>query len=720
MQLRKESEEIFPKNVGERKSRMKYIVAALVFALIAAGFWYQFFGRKPRVVMTVPLKETERTNGCWAAGEGQILLVTGKEVKLCDIGTRSEKWSVQIPPEPVVDVQRRDALNARFSKLQQWAEELAVKRSVLTTQEATLQFNNEVVKYQTELSAARAAATQPAAPKQAPAPAVPAVRPAAAVEPAHVFGGDRSKVDKLNSAVVADVKLIEERIKRRATKIADFSASIESKRTAAKTDFQKNAVKDDEKRLVTITAEQKADEDTFAKLQPGAKPKTAEETQPDVPPPAVQLLASIMRMPPQAMLIGDIVWVADGAHVVALESSTGQVKQDVPLAGLAQKMFRGESCAFILAEAGAEACQITRLASGAAPQSLYAITGRKERAFLTSPGGDREANVQTFRAEFGGQLVRADIRLLERRLKARDTVNPVTEKKLTQTISQSAGNSNEELVAISKLMANDAQRLMGGEGREMLDDSTYEVTLRNPFDPAAPAWKGQLRGRVQIVSKPHLNFLTAGTQLFAFTPDNKKIWEATLGAPLAIRECDAEHPCEPWLEAGSTLYFADGAFLTSFDIASGRVQWRLPSIGIRKLQLDADGNLYVACDNLPADSLYYALDADSSLASPSVMKVSAPDGRILWQADKYQDVWVSGKDVYAFRELHNAADFQNAVFDRSKVVEARTKIYKLKRSDGKMMWKWFQPRRPRAVVADKKYVTLLFGDELQVIHSISL
>jgi hypothetical protein len=227
---------------------------------------------------------------------------------------------------------------------------------------------------------------------------------------------------------------------------------------------------------------------------------------------------------------------------------------------------------------------------------------------------------------------------------------------------------------------------------------------------------------VQLISTPHLNFLTAGTQLLAFTPDNKKIWEATLGAPLPIRASDGDlkHDALPWIEAGAKLYFADGAFLTSFDIASGQVQWRLPSVGIRKLQLDADGNLYVASDNLPTESLFYARDADSSVANPSVMKISATDRKILWTGDKFQDVWVSGKDVYAYRELRNAADMENAVFDPSKVPEARTKIYKLALSSGKVSWEWFQSRRPRAVAADHKYVALLFGDELQIIHSISL
>ena len=716
MQLRNEPGTLSTKAESPKSGKKKYIIVTLVFVLMATGFWYLFFGRKPRAVMSIPVKEAGRGNGCWPAGDGQIVLISDDEVKLCDLGSRTEKWSVKLPPQPAVDMQNSEALNIRFAKLQQWADELAVKRNALSTAEATLQFNQEVAKYQAELIATRTSAAKPAPPKQAPA--VSSAPPISSSETAHVFGADRSKVDKLNSTTRADVKMFEARMKKRAPKIAELASSIETKRAAAKTDFQKNAVKDDEKRLAAITAEHKADEDALAKLQPASKTEPQEEVQS----PAIHSFISIAPIAPQAVPLGDIVWVVDGTHAVALERSSGEVKQDVPLAGYAQKVIRGDAGIFIVAQSGWETSQITRLTAGSAAQSFYVMTGFNEHAFHTNPNGDREANVQALRVVFGGQLVRADIQLIERRLKTRDTVNPGTEKKLTQTIAESAGNSNEEVIAISKLMANDAQRLMGGEGREMVDDSSYEVTLRNPFEPAAPAWKGQLRGRVQLISTPHLNFLTAGTQLFAFTPDNKKIWEATLGAPIPLHDNNGEsnHAAEPWVEAGAKLYFADGAFLTSFDIASGQVQWRLPGVGFRKLQLDDEGNLYVACDNLPADSLYFTLDADSSMASPSVMKVAAADGKILWQGDKYQDVWVSGKDVYAYRQLQNAADFQNAVFDRSKVPEGRTKIYKLTRSNGNVSWEWFQSRLPRTVISDHKYVALLFGDELQIIHSISL
>ena len=201
---------------------------------------------------------------------------------------------------------------------------------------------------------------------------------------------------------------------------------------------------------------------------------------------------------------------------------------------------------------------------------------------------------------------------------------------------------------------------------------------------------------------------------------NKKLWEATLGAPVPIHQSDAGSDAlpPPWLESGDKLFFADGAFLTALQSKTGQVLWRVPSVGIRKLQIDGDGNLYVLSDNLHVETLTYVLDSSLRDTLPITMKIKVADGKIAWQREKYQDLWVSENDVYVLRETKNAADVETQVFDRSKAIEGRVKIYKLSRGNGNPMWEWFQTRIPRGVVADGKSVALLFGNELQVIRSI--
>jgi len=176
---------------------------------------------------------------------------------------------------------------------------------------------------------------------------------------------------------------------------------------------------------------------------------------------------------------------------------------------------------------------------------------------------------------------------------------------------------------------------------------------------------------------------------------------------------------EPMLETGGKLYFADGAFLSAFQISTGQALWRVPNVGIRKIEIDGDGNVYVATANLSVDTLSYAITEHTDPATASVMKIDAATGKVLWNAQKYQDVWASGKDVYAFREIINPNDAMERVFDSRNVPEARTKIYKLSRGSGEPIWEWYQPRRPRHVIASHKDVALIFPTELQVIHSMA-
>jgi hypothetical protein len=105
---------------------------------------------------------------------------------------------------------------------------------------------------------------------------------------------------------------------------------------------------------------------------------------------------------------------------------------------------------------------------------------------------------------------------------------------------------------------------------------------------------------------------------------------------------------------------------------------------------------------------------------PLTIKVDAKLGKILWKLEKYQDCFVSGRDLYASRETRNGDDAVNAVFDRSKVPQTRFKLYKLSTRSGEPQWEWFQTRRPLRIESEGKKVSLLFQDELQVIKSIAL
>ncbi len=581
-------------------------------------------------------------------------------------------------------------------------------------------------------------------------PAAPALKPTNVPD----FSGRTAVTPKFNAVVSPEAKILQGRIDKRKTALTAMDATILRKARLAKTPLALGEVQELQAKRATLAAEQQADEAEVARLRGVAAP-APKSTAPAAPIAAVPALVppgkapapvaaipaapapgaidaseddddfGYMRQgPPQLAVLGDRVWLVEGPRALSFSLADGKLTAEARLAGPMARVFAHESFIYVVADAGMRARQITRIDTAGATQSMYLAAPPREMAFTFSQETGYRVNVQAHRVEFtgaGGSLARADIRLVARKTKMRDLIKPGTEKQLTETIEKSAAHSAEEMMAMVKLLETDSL-VASGQSKEEVDESTYEVTITRPFDTSLPAWKGTLQGRVQILSTPTLDLVTAGTKLFAIDRTNKKLWETTLGAAMPQRNDDSAWEMEPapMLEEGGRIVFADGAFLTSIQATTGQVLWRLPNVGIRKVLSDADSNLYIQTDNLSADTLKYVTTADITPPTASTIKVDSESGKILWTAEKFEDVWVSGKDVYALRHFANGVDAETQVFDPKNVPEGRIKIYKLSRSSGKPTWDWFQTRLPRNVIAHGKYVAILFGNELQVIHSIAL
>jgi hypothetical protein len=706
-----------------KKKPWGWIILVVLLLLGGTAFWYYFFGQKPKVVLTVALPAGDEfgERGMWPLGGSEVLVRGGSELKLIQLTDRSVKWSAKVPAASPVDPTWRTHMNARLLRLQQWSEELTRKRAQLSGAAETKKFNEEAAKYQAELAAVRAAAANPPKSKSEsdniPAP------PALAVSKAAPAKAASPVTENLKGAVHPEVQLLEQRIKRRSTQISTLAATVDSKKRAAKTEIQLSAAADDEKRLLAMKAEQQADETKLGELKGavGAGKVAAvakdEDEEDETDESAMALDESYEEVAdPFVGVSGKHVWLIDGERALAFDRASGALRQDVALAGPSLGVWSTAEGIFVVAAAGADARQVMRIQGNNAPVSLYVPAGKVESPVSAIEEGGIQPNVQALRTEFTGGLLQANIRLSEKKLVARDSIKPGSDDALTKTINDSAAHSTDEIMAIAKLMENDAKRL-SGETKFWVDESSYELTLRRPFDPAVPEWKGQVKGTVQLFSTANYDLVAAGTKLLAFNRQNQKLWEATLGAPVPLKRDD--NAAEICVENGDTLFFADGAFLTGFDAKTGKVLWRVPSIGIRKVILDRDGAVYAHSANLPAESLTYgASDFDEII--PVTMKIEPHTGEILWKAEKYEDIWISGGDLYAMREGQNPSDAEERVFDPSKVPEARMRVYKLKLGSGKPVWDWYQPRRPVAVYPSRKTVALLYRNELLVIHSIAI
>ncbi|MES2568629.1 MAG: PQQ-binding-like beta-propeller repeat protein, partial [Verrucomicrobiota bacterium] len=415
------------------------------------------------------------------------------------------------------------------------------------------------------------------------------------------------------------------------------------------------------------------------------------------------------------------IWVVDGRRIVALERATGRFVKETAILGEQEKILRGEGAFFVVSNIASGRQQITtvRLKDGNV-STLDLAASRREAATIWQEDQVPTPNIQAACTDFlpsGEGLLRADIRLVEKKVVERAAMRANDDKALDELEKSTNGASSSDAVKLAQVLANDAQRDLTG-GKERIDESTYEVTLRRVAGAPVAEWKGRVQGRPELFASASLTLLSAGNQLLAFDLSNKKLWDTKLVQPVRSRE--HSEPA-PYLEHADRLYFADQAFLTAFERATGRVLWRLPSVGITALQIDEAGKLYVSSANATADSLLYSQESRLSDVTPPVtIKLDPRNGKILWKAEKYEECYVSGGSIYASRSVRNMQDVTNAVFDPKKAVDTRYTLYKLDAGNGKAQWGWFQNRRPLHVLSRGRTVILLFEKELQVIKSIAL
>ncbi len=634
-------------------SRLLKIGFALVALLLAAGIWYYTLGRKPKLALSVAISDKVDSPSLHAVGAGEVLLVAGGKAALYATAGGAAKWSIALgTPAPV--------------------------------------------------------AAPKIAPKVAPTPVVE--------EPVA-----QRKLPEFSTGEKAD-QLLARRSERRFAKLREWSARLNAKKAKLKTPLQIEAFNEEAKKYHVELAEVRA-EAAQAQKQTATVPQRAGSSEGDEPAFARDF-ARFDSFDEKTAVIADggTLLLLHGTRARLLDRASGGVKKEVPLPGNFTRVLYGPSCAYAISATPDDARQVTRIATtDGAAQTVKIVGPRSEGRFHTKEAGvPAEPVTQPLRTELsssGGALLRCDVRLVEKKITESTLAGAGgPSSALEEADQKTATGWGSDAAVYAKALAADSEREDSG-GKVRTDESTYEVVLARPLDPAIPEARTTIRGHADIFSTRSLDLIAAGRTLTAFDHSNKKLWETTLAAPVADPgsagdDEDAATAAQPCVEDGGRLYFFDSAFLTAFALATGQPVWRVPSAGIRKLQHDGRGALYVSTgggDNVAPGG-----------TEPLTLKIDAKTGKILWKIAKYQDCFVSGGQVYATRETRNSEDMVNAVFDRSKAIQCRWKIYKLTAGKGEPQWEWFQTRRPLSVDADGRKVTLLFGDELQVIQSIAL
>lgn len=691
-----------PRNVGQ----IKLLVAVVLIGALGGVGWWWFFGSKPRVVLTVSLIATEHGGDveCWPTNRGEVAVLGGGRMTLVDLKSRKELWSVPVPVAVQMDRDWQESVALRFLKLQKWAEELSARRVKLQGDEAIKTFNIEAAKYASDLAVARADSVRRTA-----SLLPPAVRAVVEKKGERVFGGDRSSVDKLNSIVGEDAEIRPARIAKRGEQIAKARVSLNESRRGADTRLKHQQLRDDEARLHALEQEQKSDEAVLApKIEVAPKPEEKKMGKD---------YAYVSGGHPQFAAMGDTFWLAEGSRVMGFTRSGGELKTNMNLPGPVTRMVRGSDAVFFVAYAGRAVRYVVQVSASGGTRVIY-LPVAEEKALVQIEGNVRMPDISAMRNEFigGGSLGVAEVRLVKNEIEERQAIKPGAEEAAVQSTSGAGVN---EAQAILQVAEHDAMRMNGGV--ERIDASTYEVSVRRPFVAGSPVWKGEFKGRVQCFSTPRLSLVTAGTKLVALDSHNAKVWESTLAAPAMLGDgfqWDGAQS-KPCFEHGERLYFFDRAVLTAFQMSTGKVIWRFPSVGIRKVEIGGDGVLYVHSANLATESLSYLSELKAS-NDPVLMKVNAANGKIGWAADNIENMWASGKDLYSMRVERHGSDVETAVFPPGSQSAVRVNIHKLNPSTGKPRWEWFQAKMPLKIIADGKKVAILYADGLQVIHSTAL
>jgi hypothetical protein len=303
------------------------------------------------------------------------------------------------------------------------------------------------------------------------------------------------------------------------------------------------------------------------------------------------------------------------------------------------------------------------------------------------------------------------VKLLEARMVARSAMkagsgNSALEGDVT------AGKSME----LANEMANDMQRSNGGDVVQE-DHSRYQVTLRDLGTEAV--WTGEVVGPPRLYPLTAVTVLAAEKLIIVFSKANKKLWQSSLNynLPAAVNALDEEsagYGQGPCVEHKDALYVFDEGVLSAFDLGTGNVRWRLPSVGIAGLFFDDRDRIYVNSTTASHESIKYSRQIDLSQKVGSVIfKLDSTNGKILWsEGSKGLVNYVSGKSILTAQSyMPEEREGPETGFEKGPWLRIR----RLSANNGREVWEHYQERAPLDIAFDKNTIRLVFKKEVQVL-----
>jgi len=441
---------------------------------------------------------------------------------------------------------------------------------------------------------------------------------------------------------------------------------------------------------------------------------------------------------------GGDVWICLAHRAVCVDLKTGTLKHTVPFSGRLETFAPGDPTLLIVSATTPGKKIVTQItaATGEAKRSEIATPVVERVALSKDPPSNvlptaallmkyemegeekHRPSVYKSSSEFfpaGQNLLEMQVKLVAVKISSVQTM-----KKPGRSNLGSETTASTSARAVLEELSNEMKRSRDG-GVRSVDESRYAVTLRRPTEPDIPDWKGEVISLPVLFPQKTVDVLTAGKMLYLFDKQNKKIAESQLQYSVADRFTAEEGwvGSPPCIEQENRLFVFDKGVLTAFDLPAAIVRWRLPSVGIKRVQFDDKGMLYVTTTTAAPEDIQYSdqikiMDA----IQPIVLKVDPESGKTLWKTEQFGDnCFLTGKYLYMTDARRGGLDMLGAVEDG---FGARSRsgttfnIYRVDPANGKQLWSFNKQGTPSGIDFSNNRILLHYGDEIEIMKFISL
>ena len=429
-------------------------------------------------------------------------------------------------------------------------------------------------------------------------------------------------------------------------------------------------------------------------------------------------------------VIGDDIWVTLGRNVICLDRTTGAEKTKAQVDGRIQDTTFADNAMVIVSRKGPYEYVLTRVELPAGtPQteqrSLPPPPPQPARTFDPDAPVEAGPSIPDERREFvaaGSTVADLDVKLVEKKMLTVETM------KAPKTGQFDEGIKVTQTREMAEDVFNEMKRNRTG-GVARVDQSRYAVTLQRVFGKDAASWTGEVVGPLAFFALKTVDVLVADKVMYVFSKTDQLMWQSNLSYPIApqFRERESWWGGErdsipaPCLEKGDTLYFFDQGVLTAFETKSGKARWRMPSVGVSRIQFDDQGMLYVTTTSAGPETIKYYEQVSMDRVEPIIVKVDPATGRALWHLEKVgDDCHLSGKYVYLTKSQVSGIDVIASLSHSGAGVPTHFRLYRLNPNNGKKLWECYRPNHPSQIDFHENEFLLQFGDKLEVLKFLSL